>query len=575
MNWPVGTRGSRSCLRALSVASVLLLAIMNLEIAADGPPPARLLPANDLVTYLEHDGLAAHSAAWKATAAYDILGRTSCGAMVGDVMRQVIDNLFKEAPQRKFKGSEILAIEQHLVEQGFALACYAEDGDRSTVYVVKAAGKPGDRTIELVQRYVFTPDAPAPLPAPTIMRGRRVFKFGDQHDPDRQRARIVPTSTVGFVMSSPERLVTTWFEGNDLIIVDGPNSGGSGSRLRWAKTPRSTSTQPGTRHASRRCSTRLMASARIATHPAFVAAAAQGRDLAGFEPGGLFLDEMSKAGSEVRHLLSQEDAKDEGTLEGLLLYTFGLHRAQRVVGRWGFRGKSLLTDIRFEASEPWNRVGAMLNPASLGRDRLPPIPGAGACAIGSFRATDLREALAPLGKGVKPESRLIFEAAEKAFADVTTRELRDQMGRVLGPTWCVYASPSVRPNNAGEADPAFLVEVRDSEATTKLLDELAARANTYFREQRPGAGPPVMAFGNACQHPIAVIGSPLRRRPFLGLPISSSPPFCSASPTSPRPRRPTSPEPPSPAKPPQPGASSSAASWSSLSTAFPSSSASC
>ena len=95
---------------------------------------------------------------------------------------------------------------------------------------------------------------------------------------------------------------------------------------------------------------------------------------------------------------------------------------------------------------------------------------------------------------MKPEYRTLFEAAEKAFLDVTTRDLRDQVFRILGPTWCVYASPSVRPNNGGEADPAFLVEVRDAETTAKLLDDLAAGANAYFREQRPGAGPPVMAF---------------------------------------------------------------------------------
>ena len=297
MNWPVGSRGSWFCPRALSVASVLLLAIMTPEVAADGPPLARLLPANDLVTYLEHDGLAAHSTAWKATAAYDILGRTSCGAMLSDVTRQVIDNLFKEAPQRRFKGSEILAIEQHLVDQGFALASYAEEGCTSTVYVVKAAGKPGDRTIELVQRYVFTPDAPAPLPAPSVVRGRRVFTFGAQ-----EPALAPRYNAIGFsgLLPRPAKSVTTWFEGNDLIVVDGPNSD--------AVFPSTVGEDPKNDHHAARHKARVAAvldsiegkRASIATHPGFVAAAAQGRDVAGFEPGGLFFDEMSKAGSELR-----------------------------------------------------------------------------------------------------------------------------------------------------------------------------------------------------------------------------------------------------------------------------------
>ena len=56
-----------------------------------------------------------------------------------------------------------------------------------------------------------------------------------------------------------------------------------------------------------------------------------------------------------------------------------------------------------------------------------------------------------------------------------------------------------RPDADGSADPAFLVEVDDSEIAGKYLDEIISRANAYFRAQRPGNGPPVLAF-ERCLH---------------------------------------------------------------------------
>ena len=142
--------------------------------------------------------------------------------------------------------------------------------------------------------------------------------------------------------------------------------------------------------------------------------------------------------------------------------------------------------------ESLRRDAELPGPASR---RAPAYPRRrGAWAIGSFRQADIREALAPLSKALKPEYRQAVDAAERALVDLTTRELRDELSRSLGPAWCVYASPSMRADSAGSADPAFLIEVRDSDAAGAALDKLVTRANAYFREQRPGAGLPVMAF---------------------------------------------------------------------------------
>ncbi len=492
-------RGWRSLRNSAFVAGVLVGALALTEAKAVGAEgsPSRLLPSNGLYAYIEYDGLATHSAAWKATAAYDILGKTAAGATLGDVTRQLVDTFSKNLPTQKFSGSEIWAIQEHLVDHGFALAFYDDKGSKSAVFVLKSVGKPGPRQIERVRRYILMADDSKPLPSSTPLRGRAVFKFGDQQAAVREQdknAQAQPnvTAVPPFTQTDSPSLLTTWFEANDLIIVKGPTNDwptliqGDGA----AKE------ELAARHKAR-VSAVLDAfddkQARVSAHPVYVAALAQGRDLAGFEANGLFLAEPIKAGDGIQSLVLTGGYEE--SFERVFLETFGLHRARRVFGRWGFRGKSLLTDVRFEAPQPWNRVGEMLNPATLRKDRLPPIPeGSGALAVGSFRQTDLREAVAPLLSVVSPEYRPILDATERAIVDLTTRQFRDEVFRHLGPTWCMYASSNVRPGAKGSADPAFLIEVDDSDAVAKLLDEIMSRANAYFREQRPGDGPPAMAF---------------------------------------------------------------------------------
>ena len=71
--------------------------------------------------------------------------------------------------------------------------------------------------------------------------------------------------------------------------------------------------------------------------------------------------------------------------------SLGLDRATQIVGRWGFRGKALLTDVRFLNPGPMTGVAGLLDRAGLPRDHLPPIPRAmGTFAVGSFHRGDVR-----------------------------------------------------------------------------------------------------------------------------------------------------------------------------------------
>ena len=88
---------SRSASRTGFLAALLVLAVATVT-RADGPAPARLVPAEGLVAYLEYDGLDAHEGAWRGTAAHAMIHGTPAGSMVADVARQSVDRLLKGAP---------------------------------------------------------------------------------------------------------------------------------------------------------------------------------------------------------------------------------------------------------------------------------------------------------------------------------------------------------------------------------------------------------------------------------------------------------------------------------------------
>ena len=77
---------------ALVGAAGFALALLMGAATARGQGPAgeasslaRYVPRDNLVFYLEYDGLDAHADAWRKTAAYKILNDTPAGAMLEDV----------------------------------------------------------------------------------------------------------------------------------------------------------------------------------------------------------------------------------------------------------------------------------------------------------------------------------------------------------------------------------------------------------------------------------------------------------------------------------------------------------
>ncbi len=70
---------------------------------------ARYVPRQDLVFFLEFDGLDSRCAAWRASAAYKLLNETKLGALIEDLAAQGIDLAQQSAPaEQRVKASDII-----------------------------------------------------------------------------------------------------------------------------------------------------------------------------------------------------------------------------------------------------------------------------------------------------------------------------------------------------------------------------------------------------------------------------------------------------------------------------------
>ena len=289
----------------------------------------------------------------------------------------------------------------------------------------------------------------------------------------------------------PPAGLTWWLEGDSLILVKGPTA----DPLDALRHPDRANRDLRAMHKARVSAVLDTVEGRrpnVAGHPAYLASMAEGRDLKGFEPTGLFFAErkdghgvLEREGERLRF-----GRAGRGADEFTFFEVMDVNRATRIVGRWGFRGRSLATDVRFEAPDAWK---GPFRRGGFSRDRLPPIPkGMGTFAIGSLDRGRTVERLAPLGAAVIPEVLAVITALDQTVREATTARQREELVRHLGPTWCVYASPG----RNGSTLPTFLVEFDDVEGTDKALGAIVSGINAGLRARLGGpadAKPPAIA----------------------------------------------------------------------------------
>jgi hypothetical protein len=467
-----------------------VVGLVAVKTVADEPgrSPTRLLPASELHFYLEYDGLAAHDAAWKGSAAHDILVKTPSGSTILDVERQKLDQLFKLGfPGSKLSGAGFAGLQQDLISRGFALASYMEGGESSTVFVLQGLGDvSGMSRFESILRGFLRMDPESPLPTTTPLRDRDLRSFRAENAAEA-RAEPAIINAIGELGSNgPPTSLTWWREKEALIIVSGPSPGPMDALLH---PDRAKKDLPALHQARVSAVLDAIEAKRpnVSTLPAYHASTAEGRDLAGFEPSGLFFGQ-AKEGRGVLEGLKQKFPNVGPIDEFTLFEALDLVRAGQIVGRWGFRGKSIVTDVRFSFPDAWQ---GPLQPPGFAKGQLPPIPAAsGIFVVGSLDLSRALERVAPLEPALIPEALAFVTAFKQAISEAVTPQLREEVLRHLGPTWSVYASPGVGREPMEPAEPALLVKIHDVNGLDKAIASLVSGINDYFRERLGKPGDP-------------------------------------------------------------------------------------
>lgn len=432
-----------ACALAAGALGVLaLFAPARAQGAEDRGKPAslaRYFPRQDLVVYAEFDGLDAHAAAWKKTAAYRILNETTTGVMLRSLLTQFLDRSLAGSPQNPVTGAELLAIVEHGFKSGFAFGISGKAGAAKPAcvgFVLRGAAKDAVRTPleRLLHAGSLSPnDKPARLSKPG---GRRVTVIGDRR---------------GMGMA-------WWTEGDDVAIS--------------LVTPRGADDMIATLDGQRPNSV---------DQPIRAALAGNG---AGFETVGLAFFDMAALPNLPPQAVS-----------------LGLDRVRRVEARWGFQDEALMSALRVVAPTPRVGVLALFDQPTFGPDGLPPLSaGLDGFTVISLKPDKLFDQLARQQEALAPNGRAAFDAIAQAVQGVTGRKLKEDILAHLGPrmTFTVVPSKVNAPTNVlsglalgftHTARATLRIDVDDAAEFGKVLDDVAAGVN------RAVAAPPGQASG--------------------------------------------------------------------------------
>ena len=161
------------------------------------PPLARYVPSQDLIFFLEFDGLDAQSAAWRTSAAYKLLNETKLGALLENLATQGIDLAFESCPPNKRSRPATLSV---------SLSASARDG---FVFAVWGAA-PNDLRVIFVLRNGDRPEIRL-LPAAAAAAGRGQGEGANAEAPSLQKS--------GRTLYPLGRNATWWVEKGDLVLT--------------------------------------------------------------------------------------------------------------------------------------------------------------------------------------------------------------------------------------------------------------------------------------------------------------------------------------------------------------------
>ncbi len=165
---------------------------------------ARYVPGQDLMVYLEFDGLDTHADVWKKTAAYKLLNDTKLGALLEDLAVQGIGLMQKSTPpDKQLKPAMVIDLVKHVAQYGGVFAAWAPGRNPQNAGVVFVARR-GDR-----------PDVRQ------LLEGAAAANFARTGEPEADRA---PVQKSGRTYHPIDKEGGWWFEKGDLVISNRPDA---------------------------------------------------------------------------------------------------------------------------------------------------------------------------------------------------------------------------------------------------------------------------------------------------------------------------------------------------------------
>ena len=443
---------------------------------AAAPSLARYVPSQNLIFFLEFDGLDAHSAAWHGSAAYKVLNETKLGALLENLAAQAIDLALESAhPEQKVKASDIINQVKRLARDGFVFAVWGTaPDDLRVIFVLRNGDQPGSGL----------------LPAAAAADG------GGREDGANADAR--PLKKSGRTLYPLGRNGIWWAEKGDLVLT-GAN-----------KVDEILEVLDGKR-------------ANAVDHPLRVPLAKPRKEFQVVARGFLDLSALPPLPPGAARL----------GLDGLkrIELTWGF----QTTGQFGPRSSLIRTVLRVVAPAPRRGILALLDQPSFLSHLLPPLPpGQTDFTVLSIDFAKTFDQVVAMAK--ESNARLADQIArlEDAIWQGFGAGLRNDLLATFGPQLAVYAQPTA--SKAG-ADPisalvsrsaglTLSIHVRDRAKATRLaLDPLIGIVNrvlTHVRVQgdQPGGKAPVLEFRRqAGPDPTYVLDIPpgLLPAPFQGV----------------------------------------------------------
>ena len=412
---------------------------------SEGPAPlSRYIPKENLGFYVEFDGLDAHAEAWRKTVAYKILNDTPTGAMLEDLFVQLVGKI----PGAKLSGPEALMLLKHVAKSGFV---FAAGGDPK---------KPAPEYLALVFRDAYKNKDVRAVAARAVM--------GTMFAPG---AKLQSVLRAGHKVNSgpnPSGKTTTfWVEDSkkeDMVVAfPGPESADFILETLDEKRP-SVTAEP------------------------FRADLLKGED--GFVP--LLVAYVNTA------VLELEKAPP----------ALGLTGIKQLDYRWGFQDDALVSMTRIKAPSPRTGALALFDGPSFEKGSMPPIPES--VLDFSVVAFDARETVAKVlavAKTLRPDAEEKWNQAVDLVKTKTKVRLKEDILARLGPKAAWYIMPAKGGAPAMLAAPnmvstvlagygvsempkvALILDVEDSAAFGKVLDELMAYTNRELKAQAAAKAP--------------------------------------------------------------------------------------